>query len=167
LVGDAKDPDMSDDAVYRVLRTEFRAVPFFILLGLGVVIGFAGGTFGASGLFVRALRIGTGLNELLVCMAVIVSLFSLAALVPGRTGELGRGDFGNFHGWVQRRTFRAASVLTGFAVAAVAWWIYGSHELALACALIAFILAGSLWYCWGCIVLLAAHFEEACVRGTA
>jgi len=152
---------MNKKSSYCVLYERFAPGRALAWACLGVLIALTAGFWGQSSLPVHALGFGSGFGAWLVGITLFVAVMAALALVPGRTGKHGRGDFENFHSWALAGTSRAASVLLGFSVCALVWWLFAQAAAALASSFLAFLLSASLWYCWACIAVLAQHFEQS------
>lgn len=151
---------MSQIPAYRSLTGRFAIAPFASWAAFGTLVAIASCRWGNSMFPVHALRFGSGFGPWLIGITLLISVLGLVAVTHGRIGQLGRDGFRIFHRRALGGTFRAASVLLGFSFAALGWWLYDDNIVTLASALLALLLSGGLWFCWGCIVVLIDDFEQ-------
>jgi hypothetical protein len=150
-----------------ILIRAFDGKAALLWLVFGVFFGVAAGVFGASAIPVEVFSIASGFGIPMYLLVIVVSGFSLLGRLPGRVGELARGDFENFERGAQSKAIRAGSALLGLALLGGTYVaVTGSHVGAVLC-----IYAGwfsvTVYFCWGCLAILAyKHYNKPPKQGS-
>lgn len=143
-----------------IFLSKFSIKKLLLWLAYGALIPLCATYWDNNTIPVAALQYGSGFGVCFAIVILFVSVFGLVAVVPNRVQKLSAGDFLNFYRFALGGSFRASGVLLGFFIGAIATWIISGIQAALACALMSLTLSISLWFCWCCIVVIAAHLEQ-------
>lgn len=127
----------------------------------GALTGVVAAISGKSIIPITVFSFVSDFGYLMFFLVIAVSALSVLGRLPGRIGQLARGDFENFERCALSKALRAAASLAGLAFMGGTYAIATGSNVGVLLCIYAGIYSLCVLWCWGCLAILSyKHYNK-------